>query len=222
MASPPIRTQGASVVVLGSFNPRIFEPLWLSSQNLVAEEEAMAAERELIDKEFARIVLPWATLVVLGERLQVESSGEIVSPSQVCDLVIGVLRLLPHTPVTVISIQHAAHVELTSEEQWHAVGHTLAPKEVWKGILDRPGMLDFAMYGVRPDELEGAIKVRIQPSQIVHPGLFINVNDEFLMDEQEKNFEPARCAADLLERLWPDAEKRVDTIRTSLFERLIH
>jgi hypothetical protein len=220
MTSPPLRSQTVSVVVLGSFNPRIFEPLWLAGQGLVPEDEANAAERELIDKEFARIVFPWANVVVVGDRLQVESTGEIVSHSQVRDLVVGILRVLPHTPVTVVSIQHGAHAELASEEQWHKVGHTLAPKEIWQDILDRPGILDFAMQGVRPDDLTGSIRVRIQPSGLVHPGLFINVNDEFFMNDQRES-EPARHGADLLEQTWPEAESRVDRIRGSLFERLI-
>jgi hypothetical protein len=221
MTSPSFRLQGVTVIVLGSFNPRIFEPLWLSSHDLVAEPEAIAAERELIDKDFARIVFPWATLIVLGDRLQVESAGETVSQAQVRDLLVGILRLLPHTPVAMVSIQHGGHVQLDSEEQWHSVGHELAPKEVWSDILEQPGMFDFAMMGKRTDDLQGSIKVRIQPSQVVHPGLFVNINDEFVVAEQDK-LEPARHGADLLEQTWPEAEKRVETIRASLFERLIH
>jgi hypothetical protein len=220
MTSPPIRAQTSTLIVLGSFNPRIFEPLWLSSHDLVAEAEANEAERELIDKDFGRIVLPWATLVVLPDRLQIESTGETVSPSQVRDLAVGILRLLPHTPVEKVSAQHGAHVELASEERWHAVGHALAPKEIWTGILDNPGMFDIAMVGTRPDDFEGAIRVRLQPSAIVHPGLFININEEFTISDKV-GFEPARQASELLEETWEDVRSRVTTIRASLLDRLI-
>jgi hypothetical protein len=80
-----------------------------------------------------------------------------------------------------------------------------------------PGMFDFAMQGARPDELEGAIKVRIQPSQVVRPGIFLNVNDEFMMPSADKGTD----AAELLDGLWPDAEGRALEIRLKLLERLV-
>jgi hypothetical protein len=78
-------------------------------------------------------------------------------------------------------------------------------------------MFDFAMQGVRPDELEGAIKVRIQPSQVVWPGIFLNVNDEFLMPSAEERTD----AAEMLDGLWPEAEGRALEIRSKLLERLV-
>jgi hypothetical protein len=216
---PQIRNEGVSVVVLGSFNPRIFEPLWLASQNLAPLSEAESATVQLIEKEFAQIGLPWANVVVMGDRLQVQST-EIVSPAQIRDLVVGVLRVLPHTPVTAVSIQHSAHLELESEQQWHDVGHRLAPKDLWKGILEKPGLLDFAMEGTRDDDLPGAIKVRLQPSTLIRFGVFVNVNDEFFMNEKRAS-DSARVAAGHLEEVWPSASTRVDQIRAALLERLV-
>ena len=220
MALPRLQSQAVNVLVLGSFNPRIFEPLWLVRNGLVPEDEVGGAERELLDQEFARIVLPWATVVVLGERLQVESTGDVVNASQVRDLVVGVLRLLPHTPVSGLSIQHGAHIPLGSVEQWHAVGDKLAPKELWSDILVHPGLLDLAMQGERSDDLDGFMRVRIQPSALVHPGIFMNVNNQFQTKAQEGG-EPARQAADQLGRIWNEAEKSVEAIRSTLLERLI-
>jgi hypothetical protein len=44
MPPPKIHTQITSVVLGGSFNPRIFEPLWFSRNELVPEQEANEAE----------------------------------------------------------------------------------------------------------------------------------------------------------------------------------
>jgi hypothetical protein len=219
MALPKVHSQSVTIVVQGNFNARIFEPLWLSKHGLVAEGEALAAERVLLDKDFARIALPWAELIVLEDRLQVDSQSELVNAAQVRDLVVGLLGLLPHTPVARVSIHHRTQLAAESDEQWHAVGDALAPKEMWEGILDRPGMLDFAMQGVRPDELMGAIKVRIQPSPVAPFGVFMNVNDEFALPKPDDP-EPAGRAAELIKKVWPDAEKRSDTIRSTLLERL--
>jgi hypothetical protein len=156
-------------------------------------------------------------LVALEDSLQVQTTSETVNDGQIRDLLVGVLRLLPHTPIKVGSIHHRAEIAIASEEEWHNVGHALAPKELWDGVLDEPGMFDFAMQGVRPDELEGAIKVRIQPSQVVRPGIFLNVNDEFVMPSADKGTD----AAGLLDGLWPDAEGRALEIRSKLLERLV-
>jgi hypothetical protein len=219
MAPPKVHSHSVTVVVIGKFNARIFEPLWLSKHGLIAEGEALEAERMQLDKQFGKIGLPWAELVVLQERLQVDSQSELVNASQVRDLVVGVLRLLPHTPVTVVSIHHRTQLSGENQEQWHAVGDILAPKEVWEGVLDNPGMLDFAMQGTRPDQLSGAIKVRIQPSPVVPFGVFMNVNDEFQLPDPDDR-EPAGRAAELIEKLWPAAESRSEAIRSTLLERL--
>jgi hypothetical protein len=219
MVGPSIQSESVLVSVLGGFNPRIVEPLWLAKHGLVAEEEADDAQRQLIDEDLARIVLPWAELIVLQDRLQVDARNEIVNAAQLRDLLVGVLRLLPHTPITIVSINHRVLVSAESEEQWHGVGHTLAPKELWEGILDKPGMLDYAMQGIRPDGLDGAIKVRIQPSPHAKWGIFINVNDEWVLPDQDDP-EPAARAAELIQKIWPEAEARTTAIRRELYKRV--
>jgi hypothetical protein len=217
MPPPKIHTQMTSVVLGGSFNPRIFEPLWFSRNDLVPPQEANEAEVQLINREFCHVNFGWVDLVALEDRLQVKTTSETVNDGQIRDLLVGVLRLLPHTPIEVGSIHHRAEIAMASEEEWHNVGHALAPKVLWEGVLDEPGMFDFAMQGVRPDELEGAIKVRIQPSQVVRPGIFLNVNDEFLMPSADGGTD----AAELLDGLWPEAEGRALEIRSKLLERLV-
>jgi hypothetical protein len=178
MTAPQVQNETTYAVLLGNFNPRIIEPLWLAKQGLVAEEEAERAERQLIDAEMSRIVFPWAELIVLQNQVQVESGPEMVSDSQLRDLAVGMLRLLPHTPVQVVSIQHRVTVIAASEDQWHNVGHAIAPKEIWEDVLEKPGILDFAMQGTRPDDHEGSIKVRIRPLPDPKWAVWINVNDE--------------------------------------------
>ncbi len=219
MARPRIHTETTTVVFTGSFNPRIFEPLWLSKHELVAEQEALEAELQLVGREFCRLSLGWVELIVVDDRLQAQTTSDTVNDGQVRDLLVGVLRLLPHTPIESGAIHHRAEIAISTEEEWHAIGDGLAPKEVWEGVLDKPGMFDFAMQGVRPDDLNGAIRVRIQPSTLIRPGIMLNVNDEFLMSKPD---EPSHvAAADLLDRLWPEAKTRAAEIRTKLLARLV-
>ncbi len=217
MAPPRIHTQSTIVVLLGSFNPRIFEPLWFSRNELVPEQETSKAEVQLINREFCHVAFGWVDLIVTEDRLQAETTSETVNEGQIRDLLVGVLKLLPHTPITGGSIHHQTEIAIKTEEEWHAIGHALAPKAMWDGVLDKPGMFDFAMLGVRPDDLRGAIRVRIRPSQVVQPGIFLNVNDEFFMPDEGEHPD----AAALLDRLWPEAATRAAEIRTQLLERLV-
>jgi hypothetical protein len=218
MAMAKVYSTQVAAVLLGSFNPRIFEPRWFSAEGLVAEAEASEAEVQMIDRDFCHLDFGWANLIATDERLQVESTGSTVNDGQIRDLLVGVFRLLPHTPVEIGSIHHRWHIEIDSIDAWHDVGHALAPKEKWQGVLTDAGLFDLAMEGIRPDDFKGAIKVRIQPSSAVRSGIFINVNDEFRLPEDEDAVKPV---ADVLENLWPGAEKRSAEIKDLLIERLV-
>lgn len=218
MAPLRIHAEFTVASLLGSFNPRIFERLWFAQNGLVPAEEAEQAEMQMIDRDFCRLHFGWAELVVVENRLQLRTTPETVADAQVRDLLVGMLKLLPHTPIERGSIHHRADIAIATEEEWHAVGDALAPKELWDGILEQPGMFDFAMLGKRPDDLEGAVKVRIQPSQSVEPGVFINVNDEFLISEADGGVTEA---AEVIETLWPAAERRASEIREQLLTRLV-
>jgi hypothetical protein len=219
MAAPRIHTEATAVVLLGSFNPRIFEPLWFSRHDLVPEQEAEAAEVQMIDREFCRVSFGWVDLVITEERLQAESTSETVNDSQIRDLLVSIFQLLPHIPVNVGSIHHRWHLAIDTEAEWHGIGHALAPKEIWDGVLEEPGMFDFAMSGRRPDDLVGAIKVRIQPSRAVSPGIFMNVNDEFSFAVADD--EVPLAVADVLDKLWSEAGSRAASIRKELLARLV-
>jgi hypothetical protein len=219
VTKPSVHQESVFAIVAGDFNPKIVEPLWLSKHGLVPEEEAQDADRQLLDAELTHITFPWADLTVLQDRLQLESGEEMINEAQLCDLAVGMLRLLPHTPVKLISIQHRIVVVASSEEEWHEVGHRLAPKKIWEGILDAPGMFDFAMQGSRSDDLEGAWKVRIQPVADPKFGIWINVNDEASLPVPDEP-EPGRRAADFIQTMWSESEQRTLEIRTSLLSRL--
>jgi hypothetical protein len=218
VATVKVHSTKTVVALLGSFNPRIFEPRWFSEEGLVARPEAAEAEVQMIDHDFCHLNFGWVDLIATEDRLQAESTGETVNDGQVRDLLVGIFRLLPHTPVRVGSIHHRWQLKVDSEDAWHDVGHSLAPKEIWDEVLEKPGLFDFAMQGDRPDDFQGAIKVRIQPSRAVSSGVFINVNDEFVLPEDEASAEPI---ADVLETLWPVAENRAMEIKNVLIGRLV-
>jgi hypothetical protein len=72
------------------------------------------------------------------------------------------------------------HYEMESAEDWHQVGNKLAPKEFWNPLLEKPGLRSMAIQGRRTGSDSGNLYVKIEPSLIVQPGVFIDVTEEFV------------------------------------------
>ena len=53
MNPPKPEIEGVGIVLVGSFNPRIFQPAWFATENLIREEEEQAAKIELIHRQVA-------------------------------------------------------------------------------------------------------------------------------------------------------------------------
>ncbi len=216
MSPPKPEIEGVGIVLVGSFNPRIFQPAWFAAENLIREEEEQAAKIELIHHQVAIFSLDWLHLQVTDEQFVVTTTqSSFYEPLR--DLVLGTFRLLRHTPVRMMGLNRDCHFRMPSEEVYHAFGHRLTPKEPWAGILKEPGMRSLTMEGVRPDNLKGYIRVRVEPSVRVHPGVFININDHY----EVKDAATARGCdeiIDILDREWKSSLDRSAEIVSLLLE----
>jgi hypothetical protein len=170
--------EGAAIVMVGSFNPAIFQPRWLGSLNLIRPEEAESAKITTIQPELADFTTEWFQLQVVQNRLLLQS----LDPTHfgpLRDLVIGMFALLPHTPIKRFGINRMFHYGMASAESWHGVGHQLAPKDFWNTIMDEPGLLTMTIQGRRKQESNGILRVKIEPSVQISQGVYIEVNEEF-------------------------------------------
>ena len=72
----------ASIVLVGSFNPRIFRPDWFARTGPVTEAEAGAANVEIIHPEITLLRMDWLRIRVEPGRLIATTAGitESVSP----------------------------------------------------------------------------------------------------------------------------------------------
>jgi hypothetical protein len=210
--SPEIH--GANIVLRGSFTPAIFQPSWLASQKLIGNKEAEAAKIEIIHPQATIFSAEWLQLRVLEDRFQASTYQEaFFEPLR--DLVSGVFDILSHTPIKALGLNQDFHFRLSSESKWHSVGDRLAPKEDWKEILDKPGMRALVMHSLRPDSYKGSILVQVEPSlQITPYGLFVNINDHYLLGETEESEElPKASKIPLtLSKAWSSSILRGETI----------
>jgi hypothetical protein len=171
---------GAIIVVLGSFNPPIFSPDWLAQHNLIGKEDAEAAKASnelLISKPIAHLDTGSFDLQVVENRLTL-SSKSVVSPG-IKDLAIGILSILPHTPITALGLNFVAHYRIDTEDNYHRIGDALAPKEVWHSLYPpdkhATGMADVTVVvnpGKRGETLQAKDRkqITVQPSSRVKQG----------------------------------------------------
>lgn len=205
-------SHATSIVLVGTFNPAIFQPMWLAINGLIRKEEADAVIEKGKDENFVvlnnitQYSLEWAALRVQRERFQLIT--EKASEKEICDLTVGIFRLLEHTPITAVGLNQSAHFEIDAEEKWHTIGHRLAPKPgIWDDILQKPGLQTLTVKGTRPDGKEGCVLVRIEPSTKFKYGVYVDVNDHFQMTEPK-----AKEATRVVQEEWDASKTRATKI----------
>jgi hypothetical protein len=178
MPNPEI--DGSIIVLRGSFNPKIVQPAWLARQGLIREEEAEAATIQVMTHDVAIVNFEWLEINITEDRF----SAVCKDPARhlpLRDLVASIFELLGHTPIRQLGINRQLHIPIEREEDWHRIGHTLAPKDAWSGLLDEPiGMLSLTIEGQRAASAAKYIRAKVEPSKRVKPyGILIDFNAHY-------------------------------------------
>lgn len=214
------KIKGMTIVLIGDFNPKILSPVWHANQGLIRKEEGEKAETQIVHPDVTTFNLDWMRFQVTRNQYVLETWQETCEDI-LHDIVLGTFRLLRHTPLKKLGINTQSHFKIDSEEQWHEIGHKLAPKEIWKNVFKNPGMVSLTMQDMpRTDGLNGYIRVDAQPSTRVHPGVFIRVNDHY----EAKDISSVTGAdeiIDIFENNWNNSLEHSTNIITTLMEQLI-
>ena len=172
-----VHSEGAKIVLFGSFNPSIFQPHWLGQLELIRKAEAENCTIAIIQDQVADFKTEWFRMQVLLNRFLVETL-DATHYEPVKDLVAGIFRYLPHTPLTKLVIGRYFHYEMKNVEAWHEVGHALAPKKIWAHFMEKPGLRSTLIEGKRKGVESGTLLVSTQPSTVVENGVFVEVLEE--------------------------------------------
>lgn len=176
---------GSSIVLRGSFNPAILQPAWMASLDILKKEEADATEIEVIHQEVTILRLDSIGLNVNKGRFELATVQESDFP-RIRDLTLGIFEVLSQTPVRSLGLNWQYNFRMASDAKWHELGFRLAPKEPWNEIFDedqQAGMRSLTIEGRRKDGRSGFVRIRVEPSPLVDHGLFIDVNDHYVLDE---------------------------------------
>ncbi len=178
---PVCERESANIVLVGAFNPAIFHPSWLRSLDLISPKEADAAKVEIVHRDLAAFTVDWFNVQVTADRFSASTThSAFYAPLR--DLVLGIFRILEHTPVTSMGLNRTLHYKLESIHMCNKVGDLLAPKPPWRELVSEPGLLSLAMMGKRAGSPGSRYTVKVEPSLVVQPlgtGVYVETNEHF-------------------------------------------
>lgn len=203
-------------MILGDFSPRLFQPAWFAAQELVGAQEAEKATISIIHPDIVVFSLSWIRLEVTQERFLVLSEQQPYF-KLLRDLVLGTFAILNHTPLAALGINQSVHYPVTDVKRWTDVQRQLAPDKVWNSIMHAPQLQSINMRGERSDERKGYVGVRVEPSQKVKPGIFVEANDHYEVAERGKSVGAEGVLAIIRER-WDDSMLASENIINKIIE----
>jgi hypothetical protein len=183
MPSPSPTLDGVALVLLGSFNPKIFQPMWFAAEGLVSKTEAESAEVEVIHPEVALVTIGPFTLQVVGDRFMAQTD-QLPYFSPLRDLVVGVFTLLRHTPARAVGINRQMHFKANDRFSWDGLNKSLTATVAWGDALSNATQVGLDLRGTRDHAVNGAVSVRIEPSIVEEGGIFIRVNDHYELAQE--------------------------------------
>lgn len=205
-----------SIVFLGDFNTKIFQPSWFAREKLIKNEEADKADIVIIHPEITNFNLDWLKFEVRPNRLFMGTEKDPFH-EPLKDLAIGTFKLLRHTPIRSMGINVDVHFDSKSKELWHAYGDKITPKEIWQDILKKPGLLNVTIESQRTDDYKGIIVVRIGPSPERRPGVYIFVNNHF--EKKDQDSKGCEEIMDIFKKSWSKSLKDSAKIITTLWDK---
>jgi hypothetical protein len=208
--------EGWNIVLLGNFNPTIFQPLWFAKHGLIGETEAQAAEVQIIRPELTIFKTGIFSINVTLERFQIDTvTAQAAEPIR--DLVIGTFKVLQETPVAQMGINRHQHFKMGSVDDWHTVGHKVAPKTVWKDLIDNPGTRNLSIQGTLKDTSSKYVVFTLQPSTLVQPGVYVGMNAHYERPEGASIF----WLLETLNREWAPVQLKAKTVAQTVISRCL-
>ncbi|NVN93984.1 MAG: hypothetical protein HXX18_01745 [Bacteroidetes bacterium] len=186
-----LQIEALSIVFIGDFNPVIFQPFWLSSKELIREDEAKNAKIDIIHNEIVKYELDWINIEITRNRCVFKTTKEpYFDPLK--DLVIGIFKILNETPIKSFGLNHTYELSLQTKEKYYNFGSKLTPLNYWDEELNDPRLMQLEVFEKeRSDFKNGSRRIRITPSsdQTIPFGVSININNHYDLKSEVKKID---------------------------------
>lgn len=210
-----------SIVLLGDFNPAIFQPFWLAEKKLIREGEATNATIEMISSTITKFKLDWIEFDITQKRLEARIAKDpFIEPAR--DLIIGIFSHLKETPIRIMGINNGRNLSLPDFERFYEFGNKLAPLSNWSDFMKDPRLINLEILeNPRKDGYTGMYRVRVFPAPInlnIKWGVSITVNDHYELENEKRDRDGEIIK--ILSANWDNSKKRADEIFNTLLDKL--
>lgn len=211
-----LQIESLSIVIVGDFNPVIFQPFWLANKCLIREDEAKNAVIDVIHNEIVKYDLDWVNIQITKNRCEFKTKVPYFDPLK--DLIVGIFKILNETPIKLFGINHLYDFSLQTPEQYYNFGKELTPLEFWNDNLNDPRLNQLEIIeNIRKDGQNGKRRIIIGPStQSIPFGIAIKVNNHF--DLVSKDFKIDFIP--VLEKNWSNSFEESKSIIENLLNKI--
>ena len=212
-----LESKSLAVILLGNFNPSIFQPFWLAKKELITEQEALDAKIDVIHNELVVYDLGWAKIDVRVDRFEISTHSEPYF-AIVKDLIVGIFVYLRETPIRALGINNVFSLNLQDEVRYYDFGNKLAPLSNWDFVkAPRLASLEI-LERERPDDHRGHYRIRIEADKAVKFGVSVLMNNHFDLDEQKKS--NTIEVVSIIEKEWNNSITLAESNLTNIINKL--
>jgi len=185
-----------SIVLVGTFNPTMFQPEWFGRNDVISAEEVEFARNK--SNALPTIITPGLTLFrtsQLSIRIE-EDRFQVVAEKEplltIKDFARKTFEKLGGLTITAFGYNYSAHYKFVTEAALNDFADKVAPKKYWISLLgedisgsDRKGGLGSLQMVKHKEDNKGQVSIVLQGSFHVHPGIFLACNDHTNINETD-------------------------------------
>ena len=219
-----------SIVLLGDFNPGMFQPEWFCRHNVISEEDADFAKDQnshtplIVTPQITFFRTPQMTIQVETNRFEAKADKEPLVT--IVDFVTKTFENLGGYKITAFGLNYTAHYRIGSLEELHKIGDILAPKECWEDFLEgevsgnnrKSGLASIQMKKVKEGS-DGYILFALQPSPTVTNGLLLSCNDHNDIPNEDQTSE---IVIEMISKNYIEAYNKMESMQKRLLERVCY
>jgi hypothetical protein len=217
LENPPheLEQRIVAVVLLGRFNPRIFQPAWFAARELLAEVDVDPKSIVMTDG-FVAFDTEFVKLLCAQDRCQFVSGATTPTPELIRDLVIGTFTILAETPIWEFGINHAVHIP-PQIRRWDDVTAALGDPQRSLMLLEGQALQTVVLQSPRTDRYEGSRTLSLQPSVQLETGVYMALNDDVIVHPPDsRDAIGARRTIEILDDVWDESHTLAESIRVRL------